>query len=259
MRGPIAVKAEFSVVEETDGWIVVDKAAPLVVHPTGTRDEPTLLGGLQALLAFEMANGARLSLVNRLDRETSGLVLVAKNRQAARSFGLVFAGREAGKEYRAIVRGWPERDEWRVEAPVRRLGDVAESPIWVRQCVDAGGRPSATAFQVERRIERPEGRFALVRCLPETGRMHQIRVHLEHSGHPIVGDKIYGGDPSAYLEFIEGGWSEDLRRRLLLPRQALHASRLDVPLEEGGRRVWDAPLPSDMEGFLGGGNLKFEI
>jgi len=250
MRGPIAVKAEFSVVDETDGWIVVDKAAPLVVHPTGTCDEPTLLGGLGALLAFEVANGARILLVNRLDRETSGLVLVAKNRKIAGAFGRVFAGREVRKEYRAIVRGWPGRDEWRVEAPIRRLGEVAESAIWVRQCVDAGGRASATGFRVERRIERSEGRFALVRCLPETGRMHQIRVHLEHSGHPIVGDKIYGGDPDAYLEFIDGGWNRDLERRLLMPRQALHSARLEVPWE-GEWLVWESPMAPDMARFLG--------
>ena len=237
-------------VDEGVGWIVVDKAAPLVVHPTGKREEPTLLGGLRALLSYEVANGARLSIVNRLDRETSGLVLVAKNRKWAGAFGKLFAGREVRKEYRAIVRGWPGREAWRVDAPIRRLGEVAESAIWVRQCVDAGGRPSVTEFFVERRIERAEGRFALVRCLPETGRMHQIRVHLEHSGHPIVGDKIYGGDPDAYLEFIESGWSEGLARRLLMPRQALHSSRLEVPDEEG-RLVWQAPLPPDMEGIFG--------
>jgi 23S rRNA pseudouridine1911/1915/1917 synthase len=179
-------------------------------------------------------------------------VLVAKNRKWARFFGKMFAGRGVRKEYLAIVRGWPERDAWRVDAPIRRMGEVAESAIWVRQCVDAGGRASATVFRVERRIERPEGRFALVRCLPETGRMHQIRVHLEHSGHPIAGDKIYGGDPEAYLEFIERGWTEDLARRLSAPRLALHSALLEVPFEDGESRVWEAPMPGDMKEFLGG-------
>jgi 23S rRNA pseudouridine1911/1915/1917 synthase len=251
MIGPIAVEPDFRVVDESPDWIVVDKAAPLLVHPTSSKPEPTLLGGLQALLAYELANGGRLSIINRLDRETSGLVLVAKHREAAREFGRAFAQRAARKEYLAVVHGWPERPAWRVEAPLRRLGEVAESAVWVRQCVDPGGRPAATRFRVVKRFRRGGRRFALVQCHPESGRMHQIRVHLEHTGHPLVGDKIYGGDGSAYLEFIEGGWSPGLERRLQLPRHGLHASGLS--LSRGGRRLgWHSPLPADLRRFLVG-------
>ena len=245
------MEPEFRVVDESPDWIVVDKAAPLLIHPTGPKSEPTLLGGLEALLAYERANGVSLSIVNRLDRETSGLVLVAKHRGAAGALGRMFATRRAGKGYLAVVRGWPEQDRWRVDAPLRRLGEVAESEVWVRQCVHPGGRPAATGFRVLKRFERAEGRFALVSCRPESGRMHQIRVHLEHTGFPILGDKIYGCEGAAYLEFIESGWSADLQRRLLLSRQALHAARLELCWE--GRRVsWRTPLPADLRAFIGG-------
>lgn len=250
MREPIAVDPEFRVIDESPDWIVVDKGAPLLVHPTGTKSEPTLLGGLEALLAYERANGVRLSIINRLDRETSGLVLVAKQRRAAATLGRMFATRLVEKSYLAVVRGWPEQSRWRVEAPLRRLGEVGESKVWVRQCVHSGGRPAATGFRVIKRFERAEGRFALVSCRPESGRMHQIRVHLEHAGFPILGDKIYGCEGAAYLAFIEGGWSAELQSRLLLPRQALHAWRLEL-CWEGRNYVWRAPLPTDLRTFVG--------
>jgi 23S rRNA pseudouridine1911/1915/1917 synthase len=249
MRGPIAVEPEFRVIDESADWIVVDKAAPLLVHPTGPKSEPTLLDGLDALLAYERANGVKLSIINRLDRETSGLVLVAKHRHAAGALGRIFASRRAVKAYFAVVRGWPEREHWRVDAPLRRLGEVGESEVWVRQCVHAGGRPAATSFRVVKRFARPEGRFCLLSCHPESGRMHQIRVHLEHSGVPVLGDKIYGCEGAAYLRFIEDGWTADLEKQLLLPRQALHAARLEISWE-GRRFSWRAPLPADLRAFV---------
>ena len=112
--------------------------------------------------------------------------------------------REIAKGYEAIVRGWPEWEELRVEAPLRRMGEFKESEIWVRQAVNKEGKESTTNLLVRERFENGEGRFAKIGCSPETGRTHQIRVHLEYAGFPIVGDKIYGGDQRAYLDFIEG-------------------------------------------------------
>jgi 23S rRNA pseudouridine1911/1915/1917 synthase len=245
------VVVNFQVVDESDDWMVVDKPAPLIVHPANQKSEPTLLGGIESLLAFEIENGACPAIVNRLDRETSGLVLVAKHRAAARELGMVFERREVVKEYLAIVTGWPTQDEWECIEPIMRAGELGDSAIWVRQVVHSAGKSCRTSFRVECRFERSEGKFSLIRCFPQTGRMHQIRVHLAHGGYPIVGDKLYSGDGSEYLEWMAQGWSAELQRQLLLPRQALHASRLRIPI---GREYfeWSLPLAPDLACFLDG-------
>ena len=136
---------EFRVVDETADCIVVEKPAPLMVHPaSGNFEVPTLLGGLQQLLAFELASGSGLSILTRLDRETSGLVLVAKNPATAREFSRQLQRREVGKEYLAVAHGWPEIDEWTVDAPILRAGSVGESEIWLRQRVHPEGRACST-------------------------------------------------------------------------------------------------------------------
>ncbi len=237
---------DFRVIDESDDWIVVDKPAPLAVHPANGKVEATLLSGLQELLMYEIANGARLSILTRLDRETSGLVLVAKHVAAARHFSRQFERREIGKGYLAVVHGWPEWDERTVEASIGRTG----GEIWLRQAVDPAGRDCVTGFRVERRFSNALGNFAVLHCLPETGRMHQIRVHLEHAGHPLVGDKIYGTDGRAYLEQVAGGLSDKWVARLILPRHALHACRLMA--EWDGRRMdWRSDLPPDLTRFCG--------
>jgi 23S rRNA pseudouridine1911/1915/1917 synthase len=243
---------EFRVVDESSDWIVVDKPAPLAVHPANGRfDEPTLLSGLQQLLAFELANGNGLSILTRLDRETSGLVLVAKNREAAGYFSRQLQNREMEKEYLAVVHGWPEWDEQQVDGPILRAGEVGESAIWLRQRVHPEGRECSTGFRVEDRFENKWGRFSLLRCFPATGRMHQIRVHLEHARHPLVGDKIYGDDGQAYLERHAGGISEATMRRLILPRHALHATMLAADWQ-GERIEWSSCLPGDLARFVEG-------
>ncbi|MES2997086.1 MAG: RNA pseudouridine synthase [Verrucomicrobiota bacterium] len=252
MNLPVAVG--FKVVAESADWIVVDKPAPLIVHPANNQDEPTLLGGLEKLLAFEIANGATLGIVTRLDRETSGLVLVAKHTAAARELGMMFERREPGKEYLAIVHGWPEMDEWTCAAPILRAGEIEPSRIWVRQMVHPDGKPCLTSFRVEKRFERNRGNYSLVRCFPETGRMHQIRVHLAHVGFSIAGDKIYSGNGSAYLQWMEHGWTDQLAGLLPLRRHALHAAKLT--LSWGGRAVsWASPLPADLVDFINGGDV----
>jgi len=244
----VRAECDFKVIDESDDWIVVEKPAPLAVHPANGKVEPTLLGGLEELLIYERANGARLSILTRLDRETSGLVLVAKNAAAARHFSFQFEDRKVEKEYLAIVHGRPEWDELRVEASIIRGGGT----IWLRQVVDPGGRECVTDFRVERRFSNTLGNFAVLRCFPETGRMHQIRVHLEHAGHPLVGDKIYGTDGSPYLEQISGRLSDASVTRLILPRHALHACMLAVEWE-GKRIEWRSELPPDLAGFGGNG------
>lgn len=244
--------ADFKVLDESDDWIVVDKPAPLIVHPANGKIEANLLGGVEVLLSYEMETGGALSIITRLDRETSGIVLIAKHREAARDLGRIFEQRRAEKEYLAIVHGWPSPEEWVCRAPILRKGELGESDIWLRQIVHERGKACETEFRVERRFLGNDRRFSLIRCRPKTGRMHQIRVHLAHAGHPIVGDKLYSGEGREYLEWIETGWTESLGARLLLDRHALHAARLSIPWKMGGRE-WSSQLSPDLQCFLDAG------
>ena len=242
---PIAVVPEFRVLYEDDGVLVVDKAAPLLTHPTGEKNEPTLWHGLHELLAYEMATGGQVSLINRLDRETSGITLVAKNALAARELGKAMQARLLRKEYFAVVQGIPLWQKACCAEPILRMEDVAETRIHVRQCCHPQGKDCCTEFELLQR----GAAVSLLRCRPYTGRMHQIRVHAAYMGHPLVGDKIYGGEESCYLDFIETGWTPALASRLILPRHALHACRLTFPWQ-GGEVCVESPLPQDMAQLL---------
>jgi 23S rRNA pseudouridine1911/1915/1917 synthase len=203
---------------------------------------------LRALLAFEIANGGQVSIVNRLDRETSGIVLAAKNARAARKFGLLMQSRRVLKEYTAIVWGWPEWNKKRVVAPMIRQGEIAHSSIYLKQCIDESGVEAVTELEVSRRFRKKTSRGASLSggiARPLTGRTHQIRVHLASLGHAIVGDKIYGPDENLYLRFIETGWTGKLAQELLLERHSLHASRLRIDA-----RDWTSPLPADFLSWL---------
>ena len=232
--------------------MVVDKPAGLLTHPTRPDGVPTLWDGLRGLLAYELANRGQVSIITRLDRETSGLVLLALTRDGARRLGLAMQRGEIAKEYLAVVRGWPDWDRTVVDAPLVRQGEVRDSPIWLKRCVDPRGAAAVTEVTVEQRFRRAEGRFSLVRARPRTGRTHQIRVHLAAAGYPLVGDKIYGGREQAYLDFIESGWTPLLQAELLLPRHALHACGLAFAGERGEERVV-AGLAGDMASFVAAG------
>jgi len=241
----------FNIIDESDDYIVVDKPAFLLTHPTKPDSRTTLWKQLRELLAFEIANGGQVSIVNRLDRETSGLVLVAKNALTARQFGLQMQQQRLRKAYLAVVLGWPDWKATTVDAPLDRQGKHQTSAIWLKQMIHPKGAAATTEFTVERQFTRSmigqagENRFSLIRAVPKTGRTHQIRVHLASLGHSIVGDKIYGPDEKLYLEFIKTGWTETLERQLLLPRHALHSAKLAIGQERG----WTADLPLDLMQF----------
>jgi 23S rRNA pseudouridine1911/1915/1917 synthase len=246
-RPAACAAARLAIAGESADWIVIDKPPLLQVHPSKPSDAATLWHLLRDLLAFEIANGGQVSIVNRLDRETSGLVLVAKNRPAARHFCMLMERGRIAKQYTALVWGWPAADQFTIDAPLLRQGIHRASRIYLKQCVHPAGAPARTRFEVLHRFIRDAaGPFALVRVIPETGRMHQIRVHLAHAGHPVVGDKIYGPSEDHYLTFIRTGWTPALEAALLLRRHALHSGVLEIP-DDGLR--WEAPLPGDMEGF----------
>jgi 23S rRNA pseudouridine1911/1915/1917 synthase len=229
---------------------MLDKGAPLIVHPANDRgDEPTLLGGVQELLSYEMANGAKLSIINRLDRETSGLVLIATNKRVARQLGRSMERREVEKAYDAVVHGWPDWEEKTIAAPILRKGEVEESRIYVKQMVHEEGKLCVTSMRVEKRVEKSGRKMSLLKVHPQTGRMHQIRVHTAYAGHPIVGDKIYGGNEEIYLRFIKSGMDQEMQRELMMPRHALHASFMSVVLD-GNQKHWGIDLAKDLDDFL---------
>lgn len=245
---PVKWVADFKILAETEDWIAVDKPAPLLVHPTRDDDEPTLWHGLRELLLYELTTGGSLSLINRLDRETSGISLAAKNPVAARELGLAMQNRRFKKTYQAIVFGHPAWDRKTMDYPIRYRREFEESRVRLMQAVHPEGKPCFTEAVVLERFEQGGRPFSLVECQPLTGRMHQIRVHLSAEGFPLVGDKIYGPTDECYLRQIAEGWSQDLLDILLLPRHALHASRLSFPFHGEWVDI-TSPLPADMQAF----------
>lgn len=241
-----ALLAQIQVVEENDDYIVVDKPGDLVCHPTKTDEYSSLIGRLR--IYFEGQSEITPHFVNRLDRETSGLVLISKNRQGHKQFCQAYE--EARKGYWAIVEGWPDRESGRIDAP---LGKAVGSLINIKQAVVAEGKPSSTQWQVLQRWERAGQKYALLEVRPETGRMHQIRVHLAHIGHPVIGDKIYGGDESLFLEWVEQGLTPSLKARLPAPRHLLSALELAM-----GDFHWRIDAPSDLLGFMQGSSFNSE-
>ena len=240
-------QVEFDILGETGEYLAVNKPAGLLVHPTKPGGPRTLWDGLRELLGYEIATGGQVSLINRLDRETSGVVLVAKTAAGARAAGLALQRGDFLKEYLALVFGWPTWETHEVDAPIVRLGEVAESPVWLQRAVHPDGQSALTRFRVERRAVWGGRRNSLVRAWPVTGRTHQIRVHLAHAGFPVIGDKIYAGDARRYLVFIREGWTPELAKALWMARHALHAVRLTWAARN---LCWEAPLPGDFGDFL---------
>jgi len=222
----------FEVIHEDDEFLIVNKPADLVCHPT----KGDIYSSLISRVRLHLGESIHPHLINRLDRETSGLVLVAKTDAAAKQLRKQWESREVRKIYQAIVRGHLRDDEGLIDAP---LGKDEQSIVAIKDCVRPDGAASRTAYKVLKRFSRAEGDFTLLQIELLTGRKHQIRIHLAHIGHPIVGDKIYGGDETLYLALVESRLTDEQRQRLILHCQALHAGEVRFQWN-GEERVYRA-------------------
>jgi 23S rRNA pseudouridine1911/1915/1917 synthase len=224
------------IVHEDAELLVLHKPADLVCHPTKNGPWSSLIGRVR----LHLGPSVQPQMIHRLDRETSGLVVVAKQDDAARALRRLWEARAVEKEYDALVHGHVSEDEGAIEAP---LGRDETSRVAIKDCVRADGAPACTRFRVIRRFERDGETFSRLSVLPLTGRKHQIRIHLAHAGHPVVGDKLYGPDEQIYLALVERRLTDEHRRRLRLPCHALHAGRLTFCWRDQSRTFASPPEP----------------
>jgi 23S rRNA pseudouridine1911/1915/1917 synthase len=222
---PKAQRMPLKIVHEDAELIVIDKPAGLVVHPGAGQPDGTLMNGLLAH-APKLAGVPRAGIVHRLDKDTSGLLVVAKTVEAQADLAQQLASRSMRRIYFAVVQGDPPASGT-IDAPLGR--DVRSR---VRMAVNHRGKPARTAFRVVERF----GSAALLECRLETGRTHQIRVHLQHIRHPLVGDTVY---------------RRGTRHGLAFARQALHAAELTLVHPRSREAMtWRSPLPRDLKRLL---------
>jgi 23S rRNA pseudouridine1911/1915/1917 synthase len=219
---PRAQKMPLKIVHEDAALIVIDKPVGLVVHPGAGQPDRTLLNALLAH-APALAGVPRAGIVHRLDKETSGLLVVAKTIEAQIDLVKQLAERSVRRVYLALVQGDPPASGV-IDAPIGR-----DAKVRTRMAVTHRGKPARTTYKVLERF----GRAALVECRLDTGRTHQIRVHFQHIRHPLVGDTVYRRGTRHGIEF---------------PRQALHATELSLRHPSSGEEMtWRSPMPRDLK------------
>jgi len=262
---PLKATAEdipLDVVFEDADLAVVNKPAGMMVHAgSGQNEDARSKGTLVNALLYRfkklssVGGELRPGIVHRLDKDTSGLIVVAKSDRAHAALGEMFSSRQVKKTYIALVQGTVERDRGTINAGVGR-DPVRRTRMTTQPTENA--RSAVSHYEVIRRIASRFGNFTLVRVRIETGRTHQIRVHMASIGHPVVGDTLYGGAGQLTDQVAaQAAQSKAARRntqpeRLRLGRNFLHAAKLEFPHPKTGKLLQlEAPLPEELESFLG--------
>jgi 23S rRNA pseudouridine1911/1915/1917 synthase len=261
---PLKAMAEeiaLDVIYEDADLAVINKPAGMMVHAgSGQNDDARSRGTLVNALLFRFqklsntGGDLRPGIVHRLDKDTSGLIVVAKNDRAHTALAEMFANRQIKKTYLALVQGAVERPKGTINASVGR-DPLRRTRMTAKPMMNA--RAAVSHYEVVRRLANRFGKFTLVKVRIETGRTHQIRVHMASIGHPVVGDTLYGGAGQLTDQVAsQAATSKAARRktepeRLKLGRNFLHAARLEFPHPLTGELVQlEAPLPAELEAFL---------
>lgn len=233
------VPREFGILASDEHFLAIDKPAGLPMHTTAKFWKNTLVAILRERFPEEP-----LQICHRIDRETSGVLLIARNHAAASFLKRAFADRRVKKTYLALVHGIPSPLSGIIDAPMR----LVDSRTHILMGVEPDGLPAVTRY----RVHTSFARHALVEAAPETGRQHQIRVHLAHLGHPIVGDKLYRAGEQAFMDYCDGGLTPELLAVFDgLPRHALHAARLSFPHPVSKEMITvESPLPADLANYV---------
>jgi 23S rRNA pseudouridine1911/1915/1917 synthase len=239
------------VLYEDSSLIVLNKPPDMIVHPGKGNYRGTLAGALQFHFdqLSDLAGSLRPGIVHRLDRDTSGVLVVAKDNQVHHRLSAQFERRDVRKEYLALVWRHLEFESDFIETYVRVHPKHREKML---VCEPGGNARQASTFYevIERFHPTPASKFTYVRLLPKTGRTHQLRVHMQHIGHPIVADRMYGGRSMLNRSDLEPNIPEE-EDAVLIPRQALHAHRLSFNHPETGKPLtFEAPLPADFQETL---------
>ena len=247
----IAEEIPLDIVYEDDDLAIINKSAGMMVHAGAgatedQRNRGTLVNALLHHFASLSAVGGEMrpGIVHRLDKETSGLIVVAKNDDAHRKLAEQFARRVVKKTYVALVHGWPKKDSGTISASISR-DRVRRIRMTTR---GSGGRDAVSHYLVSRRLDTAFGKFTLMTVKIDTGRTHQIRVHMASLGHPVVGDKLYGAP--AELKPSGRGKAESVHT-ISLQRNFLHAAELELEHPRTGKKIaLKSPLPAELQEFL---------
>jgi len=238
-------RRELEVLYEDRECLAVDKPPHIAVHPSGRHMTDTLIQRVHLHFQQDIEAGRMVPrLCHRLDRETSGIVLVGKRPETHPRLATQFEDRLVDKEYLALVWGEVREQDGCIDYPI---APALFSPIDLKMSARSDGLPCRTDWRVEARAVG----YTLLRCRIHTGRTHQIRVHLAAIGHSVVGDKLYGPDEQLFVRALDGTLTDEDRALLELERHALHDHRLEFTTPDGGRRIAvDSPLPRDIADLL---------